>query len=184
MPMDVVCFVYHVKDGRMSHVGVYLGNGTVADARGHAYGVKHQPVTDYPWTHYAIPEEIAAEAQLDTDSHPVYGETARKTLRMGSRGTDVVYLQQLLNAGRYGAEIDEDGIFGADTLAVVKYFQEYHGLTVDGIVGPMTWAALKDNDDTESPSNEPSASPALTIEQRLARLEMAVFGQEGGESDG
>ena len=174
MPMDVVCFVYHVKDGRMSHVGVYLGDGTVADARGHAYGVKHQPVTDYPWTHYAIPAEIAAEAHLDAVSHPVYGETARKTLRRGSNGEDVVYLQQLLNAGRYGAEIDEDGIFGGDTLLSVKMFQESHGLTVDGIVGPMTWAALEHNDDTEdgqdeeqdTPQDEPSAWDALVQEMR------------------
>lgn len=176
MPMDVVCFVYHFKPetGKMSHVGVYLGDGTVADARGHAYGVKHQPVTDYPWTHYAIPAEIAAEAQLDAVSHPTYGQTCRRTMRKGSKGEDVVYLQQLLNAGRYGAEIDEDGIFGSATQALVEAFQLEHGLKVDGIVGPMTWSALEDNDDTEdgqeeapdTPQGDPSAWDALVQEMR------------------
>ena len=37
-----------------------------------------------------------------------------------------------------------DGIFGPKTEAAVKSFQRGKGLTVDGIVGPRTWAALPD----------------------------------------
>jgi hypothetical protein len=37
---------------------------------------------------------------------------------------------------------DVDGIFGHGTLAVVKEFQRRNGLTIDGIVGPATWALL------------------------------------------
>jgi peptidoglycan hydrolase-like protein with peptidoglycan-binding domain len=35
-----------------------------------------------------------------------------------------------------------DGIFGPVTKKAVEEFQGYSGLTVDGIVGPATWAAL------------------------------------------
>jgi hypothetical protein len=35
-----------------------------------------------------------------------------------------------------------DGDFGPATLSVIKEFQKYHGLTVDGIVGNMTWQKL------------------------------------------
>jgi len=35
-----------------------------------------------------------------------------------------------------------DGIFGAVTKTAVEQFQKSAGLTVDGIVGPKTWAAL------------------------------------------
>lgn len=64
-----------------------------------------------------------------------------KTLKNGSRGTQVKVLQYLLNQQSYAAG-KEDGIFGANTLAAVKSFQKAKGLTVDGIVGKNTWAAL------------------------------------------
>jgi peptidoglycan hydrolase-like protein with peptidoglycan-binding domain len=37
-----------------------------------------------------------------------------------------------------------DGIFGAATEQEVKTYQEGAGITVDGIVGPITWSALPD----------------------------------------
>lgn len=49
-------------------------------------------------------------------------------------------LQTLLNV--HGASVPVDGVFGGATLAAVKIFQTNHGLSVDGIVGPNTKAAL------------------------------------------
>lgn len=65
----------------------------------------------------------------------------RPTLRRGSWGTDVTYLQQRLVAnGYYVGEIDSD--FGRKTENAVKAFQAEHNLVIDGIVGAETWAAL------------------------------------------
>lgn len=59
----------------------------------------------------------------------------------GSRGDDVKKIQQALKKwGYYNGAVD--GIFGSATLAAVKSFQRKNGLTVDGIVGPKTAAAL------------------------------------------
>lgn len=62
-------------------------------------------------------------------------------LRRGSRGVYVRYLQQKLVAKLYPAGT-ADGIFGGNTESAVRQFQEENGLSVDGIVGPLTWAKL------------------------------------------
>ncbi len=41
-----------------------------------------------------------------------------------------------------------DGVFGPTTTAAVKSFQQGEGLAPDGIVGPLTWAALPPAPDT------------------------------------
>lgn len=67
---------------------------------------------------------------------------SRKTLRRGSKGADVLYLQKRLVAkGYYVGEIDSD--FGKQTENAVKAYQDEHGLAVDGIVGIITWASLE-----------------------------------------
>lgn len=57
------------------------------------------------------------------------------TLKLGSRGSEVVTLQHRLN-------LAEDGIFGPITEETVRQFQSDNGLVVDGIVGPKTWEAI------------------------------------------
>ncbi|MFB2938806.1 peptidoglycan-binding protein [Aerosakkonemataceae cyanobacterium BLCC-F154] len=66
------------------------------------------------------------------------------TLRRGSRGYYVTFLQERLNI--FGYPVAVDGIFGSITEATVKNFQRDQGLLVDGIVGPMTWRALNSID--------------------------------------
>ena len=49
-------------------------------------------------------------------------------------------LQDLLNAR--GHHVTVDGIYGPSTEAAVKAFQQSKGLAADGIVGPLTWPKL------------------------------------------
>ena len=42
-----------------------------------------------------------------------------------------------------GYPLTADSAFGPKTDAGVRWFQKLKGLTVDGRVGPKTWAALK-----------------------------------------
>ncbi|MGN0152263.1 MAG: peptidoglycan-binding protein [Wujia sp.] len=62
---------------------------------------------------------------------------ANTTLRKGSSGSGVVWLQQMLNS-LIGTNLVCDGKFGSATATAVKNFQGKYGLTVDGIVGANT----------------------------------------------
>ncbi|MGF6189294.1 peptidoglycan-binding domain-containing protein [Serratia sp. 2723] len=60
----------------------------------------------------------------------------------GSRGTNVVQLQQRLNALGASPSLLTDGTFGTKTRTAVFAFQRKANITPDGIVGPQTWARL------------------------------------------
>ncbi len=59
------------------------------------------------------------------------------------QGSDVHRLQEALKAAGYAVEVD--GFFGAKTAEIVKEYQAAQGLTVDGIVGPLTFGKLKES---------------------------------------
>ena len=65
------------------------------------------------------------------------------TIRVGTTGRAVRRLQRALRRTP-NLSITVDGTFSPQLEAAVKAFQEAAGLTVDGIVGPLTWAALPD----------------------------------------
>jgi len=55
--------------------------------------------------------------------------------RVGSRGSTVVAIQKIVGAA-------PDGYFGSDTERCVRVFQAQHSLVADGVVGPLTFAAM------------------------------------------
>jgi peptidoglycan hydrolase-like protein with peptidoglycan-binding domain len=65
------------------------------------------------------------------------------TISKGATGDTVRRLQRALRRTP-DLGITVDGVFGPGTEAAVKDFQQGSGLTVDGVVGPQTWAALPD----------------------------------------
>lgn len=134
-----------VWNGRKySHVGLYVGNGTVIEAMSTLKGVTTTKVTATKWTHwgelqgvdyknadYAVPEN----SELVLSSRPV--------LRKGSKGTAVTELQAMLDKLGYDLGLcGVDGDFGKCTEAAVKQFQRDRGLAADGICGPITWREL------------------------------------------
>ena len=64
------------------------------------------------------------------------------TLSLGATGFDVRRLQRLFVEMKTLDFQGIDGDFGPVVDAVVRDFQDSVGLAVDGIVGPLTWAAL------------------------------------------
>lgn len=173
MPRDLVCVIYKHKDGKMSHTGLSMGDGSGGVIHCSTF-VKHgNAYTDNPkWTHWGIPKGLYSTDELRKAGIDVQDDCNIPTLRRGSQGDEVADLQTILNA-RYGADLDVDGNFGKATEAAVKAFQKSHGLTTDGVVGAKTWKALgvsgninppADNGNNEIKPSEPETQPqTITI---------------------
>lgn len=111
------------------HVGVYVGNDTVIEAKGTQYGVVTSSVSHWDeWGELKSVDYSGAE-----------GLVIKMILQNGSKGDAVKALQQnLLKLGyklpKYGA----DGSFGIETMAALKLFQVDHGLPNTGVVDEAT----------------------------------------------
>lgn len=168
--------VFQNTNGNRSHIGLYVGGGVVIEAKGTYYGVVESTVDK--WAEWGELTDVDYSAV----SYEAYSAPL-PTLRKGSKGDKVSYLQELLNDAYPNEQITVDGIFGTKTLVAVRTFQYDNGLTVDGIVGAKTWAALVSqtaDDETDyeggaDEGDEPVEDAPLTIEQRVERLEQAVF---------
>lgn len=58
MPDQAGTFVFRGTEDKFQHIGTYVGNGMVVDARGSKEGVLYKPFDAYPWTHWAQADEI------------------------------------------------------------------------------------------------------------------------------
>ena len=135
----------------MSHVGVYVGDGHVVEATGHAKGVVKTELAGRGWGLWGKPRWIsytdaatpAQPAQTTTPTTTTLTVTGLPLLRYGDKGECVRSAQLLLigrghSCGRYGA----DGEIGQDTYNAIVAFQRASGLQQDGIIGALTWARL------------------------------------------
>lgn len=75
------------------------------------------------------------------------------TIRKGSKGYYVGYVQEKLNSLGYNCgSVDRN--FGSKTELAVKEFQRRNGLKDDGVVGPNTWKRLNSNHPVMNPITE------------------------------
>ncbi|MGI0483985.1 peptidoglycan-binding domain-containing protein [Pantanalinema rosaneae CENA516] len=108
-------------------------------------------------------------------------QTNKPILQLGSQGAAVKELQTLINKFLNAARLKVDGIFGTQTLGAVKEMQERFFLTVDGIVGAKTWAALIAGKNTELPVLKVGSQGDLV---RRVQSRLAVNGYTFGTIDG
>lgn len=132
LPEQLCCvFWQNSKDHKtMEHIGWYIGNGMMIHCSG---SVKKEKLSK-KCTHWAIPKDLGGD--VPTPTH--------KTVRKGSTGSDVVYVQtRLIELGYDLSPYGADGKFGAKTEEAVKNFQRVNGLEADGVVGQRTYEALE-----------------------------------------
>lgn len=162
-----VVFLYDRAANNRHHIGVYIGDGRVVEAKGTYYGVVLSDTNHWDEWGELKCVDLSGKVVLDM-----------KSLRMGCRDMgdehDVKDLQHNLNLLMYNAG-NEDGIFGKKTKEAVELFQKAHGLTVDGIVGEKTQAAIQD---ALKPSQTPTPAPMIpdydVISEQIDRIESSL----------
>ena len=145
--------VFTGTDANHGHVGLFIGNGVIIEAKGTVAGCVKSKVTESRWTYWG---ELKGVDYADPTPAPTPEPTGKPTLRRGDKGEYVTLAQtELINKGYSCGSFGADGQFGAATEAAVRQFQKDHSLTVDGVIGSKTWAALD--------ASEPSVKYTVTI---------------------
>ena len=141
---------YVVREGSVSPLFTAYCNGTTSRCDGLSqWGtvtLAEQGYTPLEILQFYYGDDIAiiknAPIRPNVESYPGF------PLKLGSSGNEVKTIQQQLNriADAYPSipKInDPNGIFGAQTEAAVKRFQNIFNLAQDGIVGKSTWYRIK-----------------------------------------
>lgn len=98
-------------------------------------------------TGIVTPEILGAiQEEVSLPSVPAKKFTSGSFIKKGDSGSVVLEIQKSLNGQGANPKIDEDGVFGNDTVKAIKTFQQKKSLKADGIVGPATFDALSIND--------------------------------------
>ena len=115
---------------------------------------------------YARMGDLASKvtAALAGENVDVSVPAMEANLKKGSTGDAVKTLQTMLIACGYSCgNTGADGDFGKNTEAAVRTFQTAAGLTVDGIYGPVTKAALEKAYANRSTTSQPGLNAEQTI---------------------
>jgi len=111
------------------------------------------------------------------------------TISIGSTGRDVRRLQRLFVMMKVLAPGNITGTFDSTTEQAVKDFQQGAGLTVDGIVGPITWQALPADPNTPLLRRGMSGSVVTALQKGLKKYSTpatdpgAVDGDFGAQTE-
>ena len=127
----------------MSHMGIFIGNNKLIEAKGHAYGTIKSDLTK-SWSYWGKSNFIKYDSVPVISDKIINVETYQ--IKNGSVSATVGTLQTLLNhygfKGKDKQPLTIDNEFGVNTEYAVRNFQLNKKILVDGIVGPITWKVL------------------------------------------
>ena len=172
--------IFFYSSGDINHTGIVVSvdGGSVHTVEGNVsdmvaerlYSLSDSKIAGYGRPNWAavdgkdIPTPVNEPTVNDTPekAEPKHYELRLPYLQNGDTGDAVWVVQTLLQArniycGPWGA----DGDFGNGTEKAVKDFQRRHNLTIDGVVGPDTGAALFGGEVFTIKQEEPKAESVL-----------------------
>lgn len=122
----------------ITHVAISLGNGFMIESRGTKSNTKNKPGMGVVISKTTRRKDLVAICSVDKNVSRETLVIPTPTLKRGSRGVQVDYLQKCLNT--FGYNLVVDGIFGELTFRALADFQNKHRdmLVVDGIFGKHT----------------------------------------------
>ena len=159
LPESAVAMLYRQKGEIMQHTGLYLGDGTVIDARGTKYGVVHQAREKYDWTHYAVPKGWGGAKEEKGED-----ETMQTMVVTANSGSTVNLRLRPDKAASVLAKVPI-----GEAVQVLGMEDGWATIQRDGVTGYMMAQYLK---------AQGEASP--TLEERVKQLEERVAELEGG----
>lgn len=168
-------------DGELLHNGVYHDDVIVLKQKIVRLGFGTFALTDYfgPQTeaavkaiqiYYGLPETGVA----NVNTLEKMDQLLSTPLQNGHRSSETVQLKQSLARLGYWTSSNPTTLFGAETEAAVKSFQEDYNLVVSGLVDDITWDKL------EQLINQPLQNPmyrkdAISLKEDLEKLGFGSF---------
>lgn len=190
LPNDSVgLFLYRQSGTKMQHTGVCLGDGTVSEARGHAYGVIRSQLAAYGWTHWGRLDESRAAAVTTTETTTETTTTETEGVNQVSTLAGYLCVVSGLKTGTSKLNIRSS----MDDAANNKIGTISSGEQVTCTADTGTWATVKTADGLTGycksqylsavSKADTSDSDRLTLlEARVAALEIKVLG--ASQADG
>ena len=124
------------KKTNPSHMGTYVGSGIVVEFKGRSDGCVRRKISEGSW--------VIGGRLPDDWFDPEYPPLTRNLKYIKGdlmKGDDVLMCKERLHAKGFLPKFTNDE-YGKGTESAVKDFQAANSLTVDGIVGQVTWAKL------------------------------------------
>ena len=148
-----------------NHVGIYIGDGYVIEARGHKYGVVKTKLSTRgwkmwgkcPWIEYKEVEQekenlilsFQQAASADGFKFPKYGCDGQYGPETESVMKKCVVKKRLIYKYKNATKlvqrllgVEQDGKCGKVTAQAIKEFQQKNGLEADSCYGVNTWKKL------------------------------------------
>lgn len=138
---DLIFFNKDAREGKIHHVGIYIGGGKFIHASQISGKVIESNLNDHTGKNKINPtySQLFVSARRISDSTKPVDVV---TLKPGDSGPVIRVLQ--LDLKSVGYDVKTDGTFGVETEAAIKQFQNELQLPADGVVTPKIWEMIRE----------------------------------------